>query len=119
MSKSAPFEGDEISLSCRDNGSALPLPLFAGLSGEKSCIGEPQLIKRELWIRFARIDWWWSVDFRYRFPHEQAFANEFGEAQRQHSRRIQTLREAQEQIGDHGSDDLQANSVVVLAHELA
>jgi hypothetical protein len=24
MSKSAPFEGDEISLSCRDNGSALP-----------------------------------------------------------------------------------------------
>jgi len=32
---------------------------------------------------------------------------------------IQTPREAQEQIGDHRSDDLQANGVVVLAHELA
>src|SRR5882757_9679051 len=73
----------------------------------------------EFGFRFARIDWWRAVDFRDRFSHEQALANELSEAQVQHSQGIQTPREAQEQIGDHRSDDLQANGVVVLAHELA
>src|SRR4030081_2954949 len=73
----------------------------------------------EFGFRFTRIDWWRAVDFRDRFSHEQALANEFSEAQVQHSQGIQTPREAQEQIGDHRSDDLQANRVVVLAHELA
>src|SRR6266478_3969697 len=91
----------------------------AGLSREKSHIDELQLIEGEFGFRFARIDWWRGVDFRDRFSHEQALANELSEAQVQHSQGIQTPREAQEQIGDHRSDDLQANGVVVLAHEFA
>src|SRR5882757_9440208 len=94
-------------------------PSNAGLSREKSHINELELIGMEFGFRFARIDWWRAVDFRDRFSHEQALANELSEAQVQHSQGIQTPREAQEQIGDHRSDDLQANGVVVLAHELA
>src|ERR1700681_3293591 len=96
-----------------------PHAAFAGLSREKSRIGEPQLIGREVGLWFAWIDRWWGVDFRDRFSHEQALANEFGEAQLQHPYGIQTPRETQEQVGDHRSDDLQTNGVVVLAHELA
>src|SRR6202163_2942485 len=102
-----------------NNRSALALPLAAGLSREKSHIVEPQLIGRELGLWFARIDWWRGVDFGDGFSHEQALANQFGEAQIQHPQGIQTPREAQEQIGDHRSDDLQANGVVVPAHEFA
>src|SRR5258708_39923256 len=91
----------------------------AGLSREKSHIDELQLIEGEFGFRFARIDWWRGVDFRDRFSHEQALANELSEAQVQHSQGIQAPREAQEQIGDHRGDDLQANGGVVLAHELA
>src|SRR5216683_3093551 len=94
-------------------------PLAAGLSREKSHIVEPQLIERELGFWLAGIDWWRGVDFRDGFSHEQALANEFGEAQVQHFQGIQAPREAQQQIGDHRSDDLQANGVVVLAHEFA
>src|SRR6266852_50735 len=99
--------------------SFCPVPRLAGLSREKSHIDELQLIEGEFGFRFARIDWWRGVDFRDRFSHEQALANELSEAQVQHSQGIQTPREAQEQIGDHRGDDLQANGVVVLAHELA
>src|ERR1035437_9719850 len=95
------------------------LPSSAGLSREKSHIVEPQLIGREAGVWFARIDWWRGVDFRDRFSHEQAFANELSEAQVQHSQGIETPRETQEQIGDHRSDDLQTNGVVVPAHEPA
>src|SRR5713226_1734826 len=94
-------------------------PQAAGLSREKSHIVEPQLIGREFGLWFARIDGWRGVDFRDGFSHEQALANEFGEAQVQHFQGIQAPREAQQQIGDHRSDDLQANGVVVLAHEFA
>ncbi len=58
------------------------------------------------------------MDFCDRTSHEQALANEFGEAQIRHSQGIQTPREAQEQIGDHRGDDLQADGVVVVADEL-
>src|SRR6267142_9992 len=85
---------------------ALPLPLAAGLSREKSHIVEPQLIRREVGLWFARIDWWRGVDFGDRFSQEQALANEFGEAQVQHFQGIQAPRETQEQIGDHRSNDL-------------
>jgi len=44
-------------------------------------------------------------------------ANKLSEAQVQHFQGIQAPRETQEQIGDHRSDDLQTNGVVVPAHE--
>src|SRR5258708_4704898 len=44
-------------------GFLLPLPLAAGLSGENSCISEPQLIERELRLWLARINWRRLVDF--------------------------------------------------------
>src|SRR5713226_9157044 len=90
-----------------------------GCPGKKSHIGEPQLIGREFGSWFARIDWWRLVDFCDRTSREEALADEFGEAQVQHPQGIQTPREAQEQIGDHRGDDLQANGVVVSTHELA
>src|SRR5690349_18756985 len=98
---------------------ALPLPLAAGLSREKSRIDELQLIGRDFGFRLARVDWRRGVDFRDRFSHEQALANELSEAQVQYSQGIQALHEAQQQIGDHRGDDLQTNGVVVPAHELA
>src|SRR5258708_29580648 len=85
----------------------------------KSRIGEPQLIEREFRLWLARIDWWRGVDFGDRFSHEQALANEFSESQVRHPQGVQTPREAQEQIGDHRGDDLQADGVVVVADELA
>src|SRR5260370_2438443 len=91
----------------------------AALSGENSCISEPQLIEREAGFWLARINWRRLVDFCDRTSHEEALANELGEAQVQHSQGIQTPREAQEQIGDHRGDDLQADSIVVVADELA
>src|SRR5882757_9192540 len=96
-----------------------PSPASAGLSREKSHIDELQLIAREFGFWFAGIDWRRLVDFRDRNSREKALANEFGEAQVQHPQGIQSPGEAQEQIGDHRSDDLQTNGVVVLAHELA
>src|SRR5580700_6352077 len=97
----------------------IPPPCGAGLSREKSHIVEPQLIGRELGFWFARIDCWRRVDFLDRFPHEQSLANELSEAQVQHFQGVETPRETQEQISDHRSDDLQANGVIVPAHELA
>src|SRR5258708_38413147 len=84
----------------------------AGLSREKSRIDELQLIEGEFGFRLARIDWWRGVDFCDRASREEALANELSEAQVQHSQGIQAPREAQEQIGDHRGDDLQANGVV-------
>src|SRR6266849_4059916 len=112
MTKDRSFWGRSFSL-------INPAPQAAGLSREKSHIGEPQLIGREVGLWFARIDWWRGVDFCDRFSHEQALANEFGEAQVQHFQGIQAPGETQQQIGDHRSNDLQTNGVVVLAHELA
>src|SRR6202043_4242944 len=98
--------------------SLLPLPALAALSGENSCIGEPQLIGRELGLWFARIHWWRLVDFCDRTSQEEALANEFGEAQVQHCQGIQTSCEAQEQIGNHRGDELQADGIVIVPDDL-
>src|SRR5258705_3176510 len=81
-------------------------------------IFEPQLIDREFGFGLARIDWRRLVDFCDRTSHEQSLADEFCKAQIENFQGIQTLREAQEQIGDHRGDDLQADSVAVVADEL-
>src|ERR1700688_718802 len=94
-------------------------PQAAGMSGERLRIGEPQLIGREPGLWLARIDWWRPVDFCDRTSHEQALAYQFGEAEIQHFQGVQTPREAQKQIGNHRGEDLQADGVVVFAHELA
>ena len=59
------------------------------------------------------------MDFRDRFSHEQALADEFGEAKVRHPQGVQTPCQAQQQIGDHRGDDLQADGVIVVADKLA
>src|SRR3954452_4718105 len=81
-------------------------------------IFEPQLIDREFRSGLARIDWRRLVDFCDRTSHEQSLTDEFREAQIQHFQGIQTLGKAQEQIGNHRGNDLQADSVAVVADEL-
>src|SRR6266404_9651781 len=72
-----------------------PPPQAQGCPG-KSRIGEPQLIGRELGFYLARMDWRRGVDFRDRFSHEQALANEFGEAEVRHPQGVQTPCQAQQ-----------------------
>src|SRR6266436_4597985 len=109
---------DEIGRA-NERGLTPAFPVTAGLSREKSHIDELQLIEREFRFWLAGIDWRKLVDFRDRNSRKKALANQFSEAQIQHSQGIQSPGEAQEQIGDHRSDDLQTDGVVVLAHELA
>src|SRR5260221_8359942 len=96
-----------------------PSPYRAGLSGENSDIGELQLIGGEFRSWVAWINRRWLVDFSDRLSHEEALADEFGEAQVRQLHAVQAHRDAQEQIGDHPGDDLQADRVVVRAKEFA
>jgi hypothetical protein len=96
----------------------VPLPARGRAVRGKSCIFEPQLINREFGFGLARMNWRRLVDFCDRTSHEQSLADEFGEAQIRHFQGVQVLSETQEQIGDHRSDDLQADSVAVVADEL-
>src|ERR1700694_882405 len=66
----------------------------------KSCIVEPQLIGREVGFWLAWIHWWRGVDFRDRFSHEQALADEFGEAKVRHPQGVQTPCQGQQHGGD-------------------
>src|SRR5882724_10009699 len=95
-----------------------PSPASGRAVRGKLRIFEPQLIDREFGFGLARIDWRRLVDFCDRTSHEQSLADEFCKAQIENFQGIQTLREAQEQIGDHRGDDLQADSVAVVADEL-
>ena len=67
----------------------------------------------------AGIDGRRFVDSAIGFRDEQALADEFGEAQGRHGHAMEPRRDAQQQIGDHGGEDLQADGVVVGAEELA
>src|SRR6185437_10378823 len=96
-----------------------PSPASAGLSGEDLGIFERQLIDGELGVWLAWVDWRRLADPSDRRSGEQTLPDELGEAQVQHPQGVQTARDAQEQIGDHGGDDLQADGLVGLAHELA
>ena len=70
-------------------------------------------------MRLAGVGGWRSVDFSDRPSQKQALADEFGEAQRRHGEAMKTRRDAQQHIGDHGGEDLQADGVFVPAEELA
>ena len=99
-----------------------PPPKRAGLSGEspsKSRIAESQLVGGESWLSLAWVDWRRPIDFGDGLAHEQTLADEFGKAQRRHFDAIHPRCEAQEQIGDHGGEDLQANGGLVGAEERA
>src|SRR3977135_3017069 len=100
------------------SGDTWTIPAIRRAVRGKLRIFEPQLIDREFGFGLARIDWRRLVDFCDRTSHEQSLADEFCKAQIENFQGIQTLREAQEQIGDHRGDDLQADSVAVVADEL-
>jgi hypothetical protein len=70
-------------------------------------------------LSLAWVDLRWRINFSDGLAHEQALTGEFGEAQRRHFDAIQPRCKAQEQIGDHGGEDLQANSRLVGAEERA
>src|ERR1700720_1001125 len=97
----------------------LPSPRARKAVRGKLRITEPQLVGGESWLRLTWVNWRRLVDFSDWPSHEQALADEFGEAQRGHFDAIYARREAQEQIGDHCGEDLQANSVLVGAEERA
>src|SRR5262249_46363478 len=68
---------------------------------------------------FGRVDGWWLVDISDRLSHEEPLRDEFGKAQRQHGHAVEARGKAQEQIGNHAGDDLEADGVLIRTEELA
>src|SRR5437879_9067072 len=83
----------------------------------KSGIAEPQLVGGELWFALTWIDRRRLVDCGDRPSREQELRDEFGEAQYRYFHAVHARRDAQQQIGDHRGEDLQADSVVVGTEE--
>src|SRR5215813_4396365 len=85
----------------------------------RSRIAKLQLVGGGSWFGPAGDDGRRLVDVGEWFAGEEELADEFGEAQGRHLQTMQARRDAQQQIGDHGCQDLQADGVLVVAEELA
>src|SRR5258708_36509842 len=95
----------------------LPLPLTAGLSGESLSIMECQLVGRISRSSPGGIGSVWFADVRDGSSGEQASADEFGEADGGDFEEAVSGGDAQQQVGDHGGQQLQADGVGVAAEE--
>jgi len=103
----------------RDGGSVFPGAL-QHCPGENSCIGETPTDRERTWALVCSDSLVEACRFlAIGLRKKRRLANEFGEAQVQHCQGIQTSCEAQEQIGNHRGDDLQADGIVIVADELA
>src|SRR5215831_11289694 len=89
----------------------------AGLSGERLDIAEFQLAWGLAELSTTWIDGWRLVDLVERTAQEQALADEFGEAERRYGETMQARDDAQQEIGDHAGEDLQADGVFGLTEE--
>jgi hypothetical protein len=98
---------------------AAPLPDLSRAVRGKLRIAEGHLVWGEFGFSRAWVDGRRLVDFGDWPSHEQALANEFGEAQGRHFDAVDAGGDAQQQVGDHGGDDLQSDGVFVAADELA
>ncbi len=94
-----------------------PPPYDAGLSGESLSILEGQLVGRISRCGPGGIGSVWFADVRDGSSGEQASADEFGEADGRHLETAVSGGDAQQQIGDHGGQQLQADGVGVAAEE--
>src|SRR5260370_34580343 len=93
-----------------NNGGAPP-PSDAGLSGESLSIMECQLVGRISRSSRGGIGSVWFADVRDGSSGEQASADEFGEADGRHLETAVSGGDAQQQIGDHGGQQLQSDGV--------
>src|ERR1700756_5036349 len=89
--------------------ASLPwIPAFAQGCPGKSSIGETELV---LDVGMGRGGIWGLVNDGHRSAFEQARSNQVGKAQGEQARPTVAGGDAQQQIGDHGGKNLQANSV--------
>src|SRR5258708_21385104 len=96
---------------------ALPPPSYAGLSGERLSIMEGQLVGRISRGGRGGVGSVWLVDVGDGSSGEQAGADEFGEADGGHLEEAVSGGAAQQQIGDHGGEELQSDGVWAAAEE--
>src|SRR5258708_6145779 len=96
---------------------ALPPPSYAGLSGESLSILEGQLVGRISRGGRGGVGSVWLVDVGDGSSGEQAGADEFGEADGGHLEEAVSGGAAQQQIGDHGGEELQSDGVWAAAEE--
>src|SRR5438445_9260248 len=85
----------------------------------KSGIAEFQLVCGVVELSSSWIGRRRFVDFCDRPSQEQALANQLGQPQGRHGEAIDAGSDAQQQIGNHGGENLQADCVFIPAQELA
>src|SRR5258708_29019208 len=95
----------------------LPPPSDAGLSGESLSIMECQLVGRISRSSPGRVGSVGFVDVGDGSAGEQASADEFGEADGGDFEEAVSGGDAQQEVGDHGGQQLQADGVGVAAEE--
>src|SRR5882672_12047114 len=86
-----------------------PPPSYAGLSGESLSILEGQLVGRISRGGGGGVGSVWLVDVGDGSSGEQTGADEFGEADGGHLEEAVSGGAAQQQIGDHGGQQLQSD----------
>src|SRR5580704_15160167 len=85
----------------------------------KLSISEEKLVRVEVGPGPGGIDLRRLVDAGDRFAQEEGEADELSEADRRHGKAMQARGDAQQEEGDHGGQDLQANGVVGASDEAA
>src|ERR1700730_16057210 len=94
-----------------------PPPSYAGLSGESLSILEGQLVGRISRGGPGGVGSVWLGDVGDGSSGEQTRTDKFGEADGGHLEEAVSGGDAQQQIGDHGGEELQPDGVWVVAEE--
>src|SRR6267154_4082549 len=94
-----------------------PPPSYAGLSGESLSILEGQLVGRIWRGGPGGVGSVWLVDVSDGSSGEQASADEFGEADGGHLEEAVSGGDAQQEVGNHGGQQLQSDGVGVATEE--
>ena len=97
----------------------LSLPLLCRAVRGKLGIAELDLVGGVSGFRSAGIDWWRPFDRGDGSTGEQELADEFGQPERKHLDAVGAGGDAQQQVGNHCSKDLQADCIIVVAKEVA
>src|SRR5262245_19039394 len=81
----------------------------------KSGIAEFQLVAGDVELSLAWVDGWRLVDFSERTTQEQTLTDELGEAERGDGKSMQAGGDAQQEITNHGGEELQRDCIFVFA----
>src|SRR6266446_1877765 len=112
-----PFQISSVRLSPSAPYDGAPPPYDAGLSGESLSISEGHLVRGVSLLGFVVMDVGRLVDVSNGFAQEQAGTDQFDEANGRHFEAVVAGGDAQQQIGDHGGEELQSDGIGVASEE--